>query len=94
MARVAQLNTQFLRSLDIAGVTPDPRKRARTARVILTLESEPLPLPGDYEALLPWPGSSAWAHSVPELAAWVLYVFNDTRVELLWLATYEPITLE
>lgn len=94
MARVARIGLHFRHSLDAAGITSNPAKRVRVGEVISALERGPLPMTGDYEALLPWPGSTAWAHSVPGLRAWVLYAFDDDHVEPLWLATHEPILLE
>jgi hypothetical protein len=35
----------------------------------------------------------AWAHHVPELSAWVLYIFVEDTVELMWFATREPVGL-
>lgn len=94
MARVVQISPYFRTALDSAGITKNPSARARVGQVIGAFQHELLPMSGDFEALLPWPGSSAWAHRIPGMAAWLLYTFSERQVELLWLATHEPVRLE
>lgn len=91
MARVAQLTPQFRAYFDQAGVSKAPSQRRHVMRVIGLLAAGPLPLEGDLEALLPWPGGTAWTHPLPALGLWLQYQFDDEHVVLLTLVTREPV---
>jgi len=63
------------------------------ARCIVALGREPLPGPGDYEAMMP-PTAVYWVRRVLGANLWIWFAFDDERLYLVHLGGSPPIPMD
>ena len=92
MRRIPRLTARFLKRRQALGATVGPAAFAVSATVG-ALTREPLPGPGDYEALIP-PVVRAWCRRVTGFNLWLLYVFDDAEIEVYTLTANPPVPID